>query len=539
MATKNGNSGTYNVSTGNQYISGYVEWTETYDDQTYISTNKTKVTQKVYLKRTNTYSSNYNVSSSGTRTAYFGSETVKNTDKQDLTIGPNPPGNYTCIFTASKEITHDANGSKTITLGVETDNSANIGGFEIPKTTKSVTLMNIPRYASITQHYVSSVTSSSITVYWNADASCDAVQCSLNGGSWFAVSGYPQYTITGLGANTQYSIRTRVKRTDSQLWTESGTIYGTTYATTVPSISISSKTSSSVTVSSSCNVTASSTRYRIMKSGGSYGSWQTSATFSGLSANTTYTVQVEKVGQASGEAGYATVNVTTHQKTIPTISLSSKTINSITVSSGCNVTASSTQYRIKTSSGNYGNYQTNASFTGLSPNTTYVIEVKKVGQASGESGTATLNVTTYQIATISSASNFNLGSSEVVNYSNPSGSTIAIGIYLTDGATALAGYRTASGTSYTFNFTDTELDTIYKKLGTNNSITVRIYLRTTCNSTNYYSTKDVTVTLTGNQKTAHIGVNGVRKRAKVFIGVNGSVKRAVMWIGNNGRKRCI
>lgn len=498
MATKTGNSGKYNVSTGNQYISGYVEWVETYDDQTYESTNKTTVTQKVYLHRTNTYSSNYNVNSSGTRTAYFGSETVKNTDKQNLTIGPNPPGNYTCIFTASKEITHDSDGSKTITLGVETDNNANIGGFEISKTTKSVTLMTIPRYASITQHYVSKASTNSLTVYWDANTNCNGLQCSLNGGGWFDVSGYPEYTLTGLTPNTTYSIKTRVRKTASGYWTESGVIYGTTvqktpvissfyvsgrtstsitcafavdscqtwyyklstqsgwtqtgnasgrsftisglspnttytinlicrnwinqsndtykdatsnvsgttHQTTVASISVSSKTSTSVTVSSNCNVTVSSTRYRIMRSGGGYGSWQTSATFSGLAANTTYTVQVEKVGQASGEAGYATVSVTTHQTTVASITLSSKTSTSITVSSSCNVTASSTKYRIMKSGGSYGSWQTGATFSGLSANTTYTVQVEKIGQASGEAGYATVSATTYQttIPTISLSS---------------------------------------------------------------------------------------------------------------------------------------
>ena len=486
-------------------------------------------------------SSSYTTKGSSGLTSVIDGTTVKNNAAVDMSS----TNTWQNFGERTITVTHNANGTYSASKSGSFTCTAGSSNYSLSSGSASVTVApaTIPRYATSNQS-LKSKTSSSITMNWSSDSTIDYIwYSSNNGSSWTGLdvtdgtSG--SYTISGLSANTTYNIKTRVRRKDSQLTTDSSALSVTTHAKTVPTISLSSRTSSSVTVSSSCNVTASSTRYRIMKSGGSYGSWQTSATFSGLSANTTYTVQVEKVGQASGEAGYATVNVTTHQKTIPTISLSSKTINSITVSSGCNVTASSTQYRIKTSSGNYGNYQTNASFTGLSPNTTYVIEVKKVGQASGESGTATLNVTTYQIATISSASNFNLGSSEVVNYSNPSGSTIAIGIYLTDGATALAGYRTASGTSYTSNFTDTELDTIYKKIGTNNSITVRIYLRTTCNSTNYYSTKDVTVTLTGNQKTAHIGVGGVQKRAKVFMGVNGSVKRAVMWIGNNGRKRCI
>lgn len=88
-------------------------------------------------------------------------------------------------------------------------------------------LTPIPRYANFTEHYVQSTGLNSITVHWNADASCDWVQYSLNGGGWVDTGGLT-YTIGGLSPNTQYSIRTKIRRTDSGLWTESGYIYGTT-----------------------------------------------------------------------------------------------------------------------------------------------------------------------------------------------------------------------------------------------------------------------------------------------------------------------
>ena len=389
---------------------------------------------------------------------------------------------------------------------------------------------------------MSSVGTNSITVYWDADVSCDAVQCSLNGGSWFAVSGYPQYTLTGLGANTQYSIRTRVKRTDSQLWTESGTIYGTTYPNTIPSIWQTGKSSSSISVNSSCNVDVNHTAYRIRRHDGSWGNWQSSGTFSGLSSNTTYVIQVEKRGTASGEYGYAEAWIATFQVTVPSIWLSSKTINSIAVDSGCNISASATHYRIRETSGSYGNWQTSNTFGGLNPNTTYEIQVEKYGSENGEYGWASLTVTTYDIARISSASNFNLGDSEVISYSNPSGSTMYLALYELVGDSfgkVVCDYRQVTGSSYTFTLTDSESDILYSLFKNSNTANVRVYLRTHCNDATYYDYKNIVVSLTGNQKTAHIGVGGVQKRAKVFLGANGSVKRAVIWIGNNGRKRCI
>lgn len=61
----------------------------------------------------------------------------------------------------------------------------------------------------------------SASIRWNADVGCDAVQYRINGGSWVGTSGL-NYTVSGLTPNTNYSIQTRIKRTESQLWTESG-----------------------------------------------------------------------------------------------------------------------------------------------------------------------------------------------------------------------------------------------------------------------------------------------------------------------------
>lgn len=86
----------------------------------------------------------------------------------------------------------------------------------------------LPRYANFTSHYVSGTTLNTLSVHWEADADCDASQFSLNGGAWTDGASWPNYTLGGLSPGTQYNVRTRIKRSDSQLWTESGYIYGTT-----------------------------------------------------------------------------------------------------------------------------------------------------------------------------------------------------------------------------------------------------------------------------------------------------------------------
>jgi hypothetical protein len=401
-------------------------------------------------------SSSYTTKGSSGLTSKIDGTTVKNNAAVDMS-NTNTWQNF---GERTITVTHNANGTYSASKTGSFTCTAGSSNYSLASGSASVTVKpkDIPRYATSNQS-LKSKTSSSITMNWSSDSTIDYIwYSSNNGSSWTGVdvtdgtSG--SYTITGLAANTTYNIKTRVRRKDSQLTTDSSSL-----------------------------------------------------------------------------------SVTTHAKTVPTISLSSKTVNSITVTSGCNVTVSSTQYRIKTSSGSYGSYQSSATFSGLSPNTTYVVEVKKVGQASGESGTTTLTVTTYQIATIDTA-NFNLGDSFNIKITNPSGQSIEF-----FAETLINGQRentirvtSISAGTHTITFSDGELDMIYKKMGTGNSALIRIGVRTVGT---YYDWKDVTCTLTGNQKTTHIGVNGSKKRAKVYLGVNGSVKRVVVWIGNNGRKRCI
>ena len=83
----------------------------------------------------------------------------------------------------------------------------------------------LPRYANFTQHYINSVGINTFTVHWEVDANCDYAQYSLDDGGWKDGASWLNYTIGGLSPGTNHSIRTRVRRSDSQLWTESGYLY--------------------------------------------------------------------------------------------------------------------------------------------------------------------------------------------------------------------------------------------------------------------------------------------------------------------------
>lgn len=99
--------------------------------------------------------------------------------------------------------------------------------------TGTLTLSTIPRYATSNQT-LSSKTETSITMKWSSDSTCDYIWYSKNNGaSWTAVGSVNgssgSYTITGLSANTTYNIKTRVRRKDSQLTTDSSNASISTY----------------------------------------------------------------------------------------------------------------------------------------------------------------------------------------------------------------------------------------------------------------------------------------------------------------------
>lgn len=209
-------SGSFNTNViGSFYFT--FEWSRTGYDSTnnkqYISYRvyahntagkyRTVYLKDVYVNGTQVY---YQAGTSGNGRAFY--------DGDELTSGNATINNYNDAG--------DGSFSASVEAGVGQYPSGNCSG------SGSWNLDRIPRYASITQYDLSAVSETSIKFTWSASNPCDTVQYSLNGGSWTNGS-YPTTTINNLSANTQYSVKIRVKRTDSQLWTESGTKNVTTY----------------------------------------------------------------------------------------------------------------------------------------------------------------------------------------------------------------------------------------------------------------------------------------------------------------------
>lgn len=209
-----------NFNTSNQYIKYRIVVTE---NSTSVANNTSNVTVTVQVWRTNQGYTTY-----GTGTCYC---TIDGTQySAAITLDQKFTYNsYTPVFSKNLDIAHNSNGSKSLSVSAyinHTNFTSSSQGF-------TVNLTNIPRYATVSQSlYTKSETQ--IIMKWSSDSVIDYVWYSVNNGStWIGIdrpnakSG--SYTINNLSPNTNYHIKTRVKRADSQLTTDSSMLAVSTY----------------------------------------------------------------------------------------------------------------------------------------------------------------------------------------------------------------------------------------------------------------------------------------------------------------------
>ena len=136
----------------------------------------------------------------------------------------------TVVASGTATISHNTDGTKKFSASAQAGiytyavNCSGSGSWD---------LTAIPRYATI-KHGEGQKDETSIAIDWSSDSVIDYLWYSKdNGSNWTGInvpdgkSGY--YTITGLKADTTYKIKTRVRRKDSQLTTDSSALSVTTY----------------------------------------------------------------------------------------------------------------------------------------------------------------------------------------------------------------------------------------------------------------------------------------------------------------------
>lgn len=226
-------SNTFNTS--NQYIKYRIVVTE---NSYSIANNTSNVTVQVQAWRTN---KGYTTDGNGTCYCIIDGATYSNSwkynDGHAITYN-----SYTVLFSKTLTITHNANGAKSINVTAYINHAT----FDSGTNGFSVALTTIPRYATANQS-LASKTETSIQINWSSDSTIDYVWYSINNGStWTALDSVNassgSYTISGLTANTTYNIKTRVRRKDSQLTTDSSALsvatYNYPYANSMPNFTI-------------------------------------------------------------------------------------------------------------------------------------------------------------------------------------------------------------------------------------------------------------------------------------------------------------
>lgn len=140
-------------------------------------------------------------------------------------------GSPVTLITRTKTVSHSSDGTKNCAISATFDTNGTSTG--VVSASGSVALTSIPRYATSSQS-VAEKTDTSIKMNWSSDSTIDYVWYSVdNGSTWTGYGGVNaksgSYNITGLSPKTKYNIKTRVRRKDSQLTTDSSALAVTTY----------------------------------------------------------------------------------------------------------------------------------------------------------------------------------------------------------------------------------------------------------------------------------------------------------------------
>lgn len=132
--------------------------------------------------------------------------------------------------TRTLDVKHNDNGTYSATKSASFSTTATADwGLKSGSAEVTFTLTQIPRFANISGFNVNYTTINTAHCSWSVDSTIDESQYSLDDSEWKSMGNVTSYTITNLEPASTHSIKIRVKRKDSQLWSGSGTRSFTTY----------------------------------------------------------------------------------------------------------------------------------------------------------------------------------------------------------------------------------------------------------------------------------------------------------------------
>lgn len=189
-------------------------------------------------------------------------------------------------------------------------------------------------------------------------------------------------------------------------------------------------------------------------------------------------------------------------------SIQTKQINRVVVKWSVSDKRDTTQYSLNggafVGSGTYGETVASDQKSGtfeiknLNPNTTYSLKIscrRTDSQLWTESNTITF--TTYDYAKLTSVPNINIGSSQIIKWTNPNNASISLKLCKTNNS-QIINYGSVTGTSKTVTPT---ASTIYALTPNSNTYKARYIITTTQNNKTYTNSKDFTFTVTNSNPT--------------------------------------
>ena len=271
-----------------------------------------------------------------------------------------------------------------------------------------------------------------------------------------------QATFKNLSAGTQYWVLARMYDDILDVIASSKRLYVTTLGSSAPDTPTGLKTSgittSGITLAWTASTGGAVTRYEVSTDGSSWtdsGS-DTTHSFSGLTANTQYTLRVRAVGPG-GTSTAASVTASTNQVAPDTptgLKTSGITTSGITLAWTASTGGAVTRYEVSTDGSSWtdSGSDTTHSFSGLTANTQYTLRVRAVGPggtSTAASVTASTNAGKPGQPTGFKASNVTHDSVKLIWTAPSSGGSVT---HYEIRQSSVSSWTTVSGaTSYTFS----------------------------------------------------------------------------------------
>ncbi len=273
-----------------------------------------------------------------TRTATITINGTKTTIS-DIPAIRNTGGVTTKLGSATKTIEHTSDGSKSIKISATFDMKATLSGtyYGTMSTSKTVDLDKLDRTKPTVSVKFNSATANSVKLTATANKTCDNWQYSTNdGSSWtsFGSEGTSNtFTISNLSAGTAYSVVVRARKTSNNVTSsKSSAVTATTKPKAPGGPGITGITQTSAKASWNAVTGAKSYKVYLGDTLKASGLTTRSYTFTGLTANTSYSFKVVATGTSGDSAKSSAFSFTTLPNVPTGLKVTDQTDSSVSLS---------------------------------------------------------------------------------------------------------------------------------------------------------------------------------------------------------------